>query len=136
MSKDTVSFVTVEGWPRPKGYANGAIGTGRVLHVAGQIGITADGVIVSDEGLPGELAQALDNVLAVVRAAGGEPHHIASMTIYVIDVESYYQSSHGIGAVWRARMGKHFPAMAVVGVTRLYESSASIEIQAVAHLPS
>ncbi len=135
MSKDTVSFVNVPGWPRPKGYANGAIGKGRVLHVGGQIGTNENGMIVSDDGLTGELAQALDNVIAVVRAAGGEPHHIASMTIYVLDVETYYHSGGAIGAMWRERMGKHFPAMAVLGVTRLYESSASVEIQAVAYLP-
>ena len=135
MSKDTISFVDVPGWPRPRGYANGTIAQGRVLHVAGQIGIDADGVIVSDDGVVSEMAQALDNVLAVVRAAGGQPHHIASMTIYCTDVESYYQSGAGLREVWKARLGKHYPAMALIGVTRLFESSASIEIQAVAYLP-
>jgi enamine deaminase RidA (YjgF/YER057c/UK114 family) len=134
-AKDTVSLVTVPGWPRPKGYANGAIGQGRVLHVAGQIAITPEGMI-SDDGLVAEFALALDNVLAVVRAAGGEPHHVASMTIYLTDVQDYYESPQGLGMVWRERFGKHFPAMAVVGVTRLYEQSAHVEIQAVAYLPS
>ena len=135
MSKDTVSFVTVPGWPRPQGYANGAIGSGRVLHVAGQIAMTPDGAIMDEDGLPGEVAQALDNVLAVVRAAGGGPEHIASMTIYVTDAEAYRQNAASIGAVWRERMGKHFPAMAVIGIHNLYEQGANVEIQAIAYLP-
>jgi enamine deaminase RidA (YjgF/YER057c/UK114 family) len=135
MSKDTVSFVTVPGWPRPQGYNNGAIGSGRVLHVAGQIAMTPEGTIYDGDGLTGEVAQALDNVLAVVGAAGGGPEHIASMTIYVTDAEAYRQSGEGIGAVWRQRMGKHFPAMAVIGIHNLYESGANVEISAVAYLP-
>jgi enamine deaminase RidA (YjgF/YER057c/UK114 family) len=132
---DTIAIVTVPDWPRPKGYANGVIGHGRVLHVAGQIAATPDGDIASNDGVVAEFAQALDNVLAVVRAAGGEPRHIASMTVYVTDVEAYYDSPHGLGEAWRERMGKHYPAMAVVGVPRLYERSAHVEIQAVAYLP-
>ena len=135
MSKDTVSFVTVPEWPRPQGYANGAIGAGRVLHVAGQIAMTPDGGIADEEGLPGEVAQALDNVLAVVRAAGGAPVHIASMTIYVTDAEADRRNSSSIGAVWRERMGKHFPAMAVIGIHNLYEKGANVEICAIAYLP-
>jgi enamine deaminase RidA (YjgF/YER057c/UK114 family) len=134
-SKATVSFVTVPEWPRPKGYANGTIGQGRVLHIAGQIATDADGDLQSEDGVVVEFAQALDNVLAVLRAAGGQPHHIASMTVYVTDADAYYRSGEGLGQVWRERLGKHFPAMAVVGVTRLYESAAHVEIQAVAYLP-
>jgi len=133
--KETVTFVTVPEWPSPKGYANGALGQGRVLHVAGQIGIDSDGVIASDDGVVSEMAQALDNVLAVVRAAGGAPQHIASMTIYCTDVERYYQAGRSLRQVWKQRLGDHYPAMALIGVTRLFESSAAIEIQAVAYLP-
>ncbi len=135
MSKDTVSFVSVPHWPRPVGYSNGALGAGRVLHVAGQIGVDAEGRLNDEFGLPGEFAQALDNVLMVVKAAGGEPRHIASMTVYVTDPRHYRDAAGAIGEEWRARMGKHFPAMALVGVAALYEPSAHVEIQAVAYLP-
>lgn len=135
MSKDTVSFVTVADWPRPIGYANGAIGQGRVLHIAGQIATDETGAIQSDDGLAAEVGQALDNVLAVLRAAGGEPRHIASMTVYVTDPENYRDCAPTIGRVWRERMGAHYPAMALVGVTRLYERGAHVELQAVAYLP-
>ena len=133
--KDTLTFVEVPGWPRPRGYANGAVGQGRVLHVAGQIATAPDGTLLAGEGLPAEFGAALDNVITVVRAAGGEPHHIASMTVYVTDVQAYVDAPEAIGDAWRARMGKHFPAMALVGVTRLYERAAHVEIQAVAYLP-
>jgi enamine deaminase RidA (YjgF/YER057c/UK114 family) len=135
MSKDTVSFVEVPGWPRPRGYANGVVGQGRTLHVAGQIAMRPDGSLRCDEGFAAEFGLALDNVIAVVRAAGGAPHHIASMTIFCTDVKAYTEAPEGVGDEWRARMGKHFPAMALVGVTRLVEPSAHVEIQAVAYLP-
>ncbi|HTJ45126.1 MAG TPA: RidA family protein [Kofleriaceae bacterium] len=132
---NTISFVTVPEWPRPKGYANGAIGQGRVLHIAGQIASTPDGRIANEDGLVGEMDQALDNVLAVLRAAGGEPQHIASMIVYTTDVQAYEDNAMSIGRVWREKMGNHYPAMALFGVTRLYEKSASLELVAVAYLP-
>ena len=85
--------------------------------------------------MPGEVGQALDNVIAVVAAAGGEPHHIASMTVYVTDPQHYKDAAESIGVAWRARMGRHYPAIALVGVAALYEPSAHVEIQAVAYLP-
>lgn len=127
--------VEVPGWPRPKGYANGVVGQGRVLFVAGQIGWTPEGQFVARD-LVGQLDQALANVLAVVRAAGGDAEHVASMTIYVTDIEAYRQSLPAIGGVWRARMGKVFPAMALVAVTALVEPEAVVEVQAQAILPA
>ena len=135
MTTDTITLVSVPGWPRPRGYANGAVGQGRVLHVAGQIGVDPEGRLVQSEGLVGEFAQALHNVVAVVRAAGGDPCHIASMTIYTTDVQGYRDAPEGLGDAWRAHLGKHYPAIALVGVTRLYEAAARVEIQAVAYLP-
>ncbi len=132
MSGSNISVVAVPGWPRPKGYANGVVGTGRVLHVAGQIGLDGEGML--GESLVEQFAIALDNVLAVVAAAGGAASDIASMTVYVTDMEQYRNSPGGLGAVWRERFGKHFPAMALVGAAGLYEQGALVEIQAIAHL--
>ncbi len=125
--------VVVEGWPTPRGYSNGRIGSGRVLHVGGQIGWTPDGVFVAQD-LVGQFAQTLDNVLAVVRAAGGEPTDIASMTVFVTNIPDYRAATRELGTIWRARLGRHYPAMALVGVTELVERSALVEIQAVAYL--
>jgi enamine deaminase RidA (YjgF/YER057c/UK114 family) len=121
--------VEVPGWPRPRGYANGMVGEGRVLYVAGQIGWQSDGSWAHDD-LAGQFGQALENVVAVVRAAGGEVANIASLTVYVTDVEVYRRDHKAVGAAYRAVLGKHFPAMALVGVTMLVEPRALVEIQA------
>jgi enamine deaminase RidA (YjgF/YER057c/UK114 family) len=124
----------VEGWPAPSGYANGVVGGARVLHVAGQIGNDPVTGAFAD-GLAAQFGRALDNVLAVVRAAGGAAEHIAAMTVFVTDMDGYRASRKQIGGEWRARLGTHYPAMALVGVAALYERAALVEIQAVAHLP-
>lgn len=130
----TLHFVEPPGWPRPRGYANGVVGEGRTLYVAGQIGWELDGSFASDD-LADQFARALDHVLDVVRAAGGAAHHIARMTIYVTDLPAYRASAPAIGAAWRARLGKHYPAMALVGVAGLVEPRAKVEIEATAVLP-
>lgn len=131
---ERLEFVQVQGWPRPRGYSNGVVIEGRTLHVAGQVGWDASGAFVAKD-LPGQFAQALDNVIAVVRAAGGQPTSIAHMRVYVTDLDAYRASLAEIGAAWRARLGKHFPAMALVGVAGLVEREALVEIEAVAALP-
>jgi enamine deaminase RidA (YjgF/YER057c/UK114 family) len=116
----------------PKGYANGRIGHGPVLHVAGQVG-WVDGTFAAKD-LAGQFAQALDNVLAVLKAAHAHPDDVAEMTIYVTDIAAYRAARKELGPIWRARMGNHFPAMALVAVTALVEAEAVVEIQAIAYL--
>lgn len=118
--------------PVPKGYADGRIGKGPVLHVAGQVG-WKNGVFEAKD-LVGQFAQALDNVLGVLGAAHGHVADLAEMTIYVTDVAAYRTARRALGPVWRERMGTHFPAMALVGVAALVEPEALVEIQAVAYL--
>ena len=129
--------IDVEGWPPPLGYANGLCTRGqgeRVLFVAGQVGWQPDGKFTTDD-LAEQFAQALDNVLSVVRAAGGEPSSVARMTVYVTDLDAYRSSTRAIGQAWRARMGRHFPAMALLGVAGLVEKGAKVEIEATCILP-
>ena len=126
-----VEPVLVPGWPAPRGYANGMIGAGRTLCVAGQIGWDAQGVFHTDD-LIAQFDQALANVVAVVTAAGGAVTDLASMTIYVTDIEGYRARLKELGPVWRARLGKHFPAMALVEVAGLLEPRALVEIEATA----
>lgn len=130
MSTDDVVVMT---WPNPRGYSNGRIGRGRVLHVAGQVGWTPDGTFEAKD-LVGQFAVALGNVLAVVQAAGGNPTDIAEMTVYVTDIPAYRAARKQLGPIWRERMQTHFPAMALVGVSALVEPEALVEIQAVAYL--
>lgn len=128
-----IRTVQPEGWQRPKGYANGVAFTGETLHIAGQVGWDASEKMVSDT-LAGQFAQALENVITIVRAAGGEPSNIVSMIVYVTDVDAYRASTKEIGDAWRSKMGKHYPAMALIGVKELLEPGAIVEICAVAAL--
>lgn len=122
------------GWPRPKGYANGVEAEGRLVFVAGQIGWSPDGRF-EETTLPGQFRQTLDNTLAVLREAGAGPEHIARMTWYLTDKRTYLATLPEIGAIWREKMGKNYPAMAVVEVTALIEDAALIEIETMAVLP-
>ena len=129
----TAREVTVPGWPLPRGYANGRVGEGATLHVGGQIGWDEHRAFPPGGLLP-QLARALDNVLAVVRAAGGAPEDIASMTVFVTSIDDYRAAVRALGPVWRERMGRHYPAMALVAVTALVEPEAVVEIQAIASI--
>jgi enamine deaminase RidA (YjgF/YER057c/UK114 family) len=129
----TTREVTVPGWPAPKGYANGRTGAGPALHVGGQIGWDEHGAFAAG-GLVPQFGKALDNVVAIVRAAGGGPEDIAAMTVYVTNIADYRAAQRVLGPVWRERMGRHYPAMALVAVTALVEPDAVVEIQAIAHL--
>jgi enamine deaminase RidA (YjgF/YER057c/UK114 family) len=137
MSEDNggIRFVDVPGWPRPRGYSNGVVApSGRTLYIAGQIGWNEQQVFAARD-FAGQFAQALDNVLAVVRAAGGRPESVVKMTVYVTDLRAYRDAARALGAVWRDRFGKHYPVMALVGVAGLVEESALLEIETTALLP-
>ena len=123
-----------EGWARPIGYANGVAAQGRLIFVGGQIGWNGQCQFETDEFV-GQVRQTLENVVAVVRAAGAEPHHITSMTWYFTDKREYLDNLKGIGQAYRDVIGKHFPAMAAVQVVALVEDRAKIEIQAHAVIP-
>lgn len=129
-----MKIIHPEGWAPAKGYANGVLAEGRVLFIAGQIGWDAQQRFV-DGGFLKQFDQALANVIAVVEAAGGEIGHIARMVIYVTSIEEYRESQEALGPIWRARMGRHFPAMALVAVSALVERQACVEIEAHAVLP-
>jgi enamine deaminase RidA (YjgF/YER057c/UK114 family) len=123
-----------QGWPRPKGYANGIEAEGRLVFVAGQIGWTPEGKFDATT-LLAQLAQTLDNTLAVLACANAGPEHIARMTWYITDKRAYLAALAEIGAIWREKMGKNYPAMAVVEVKALIEDAALIEIETTAVVP-
>ena len=129
----STDLVIVENWAVPKGYANGRIGRGPALHIAGQVGWNAQSVFEAQD-LVSQFAQALSNVIAVLHAAHGKVTDIAEMTVYVTDIEAYRAVRKELGPIWRERMQTHFPAMALVAVSGLVEPEALVEIQAVAYL--
>ena len=129
-----MKLVQPEGWPRPKGYSNGVLAEGKVLFIAGQIGWDTNEKLVSDELVP-QFAKALENVAAVLAAAGGKPEQLARVTIYVTDKTEYKRCTHAIGEAWRRVLGKVFPAMSLVQVADLLEDGALVEIEGLAVLP-
>lgn len=128
-----LELVNPESLPKPRGYNHGVGGTGRLLFVAGQIGWTADRTI--GPRFVDQFDQALANVLAVVRAARGDAGAIAKLTIFVTNTSLYTSALEEIGDRYRARMGRHYPAMTLVEVRALVEPSALVEIEAFAILP-
>jgi enamine deaminase RidA (YjgF/YER057c/UK114 family) len=117
----------------PKGWNNGMLAPadGRILFVAGQTARDATGKVPA-VGFVEQFGRALDNVLAVVREAGGGPEHVGRLTIYVTDLNAYRTSLTPLGDVYRRLMGRHYPAMALVQVTGLVDPNAVVEIEATA----
>jgi len=129
-----MTSVNPEGWPRPHGYSNGMRARGEILAIAGQIGWDASQKLVPGGFVP-QFEQALANVVAVLRAAGGAAEHLVSLTIFITDRTAYHGALGEVGEVYRRIVGKHYPAMALVIVAGLLEPHAMVEIQGLAVLP-
>jgi enamine deaminase RidA (YjgF/YER057c/UK114 family) len=125
--------VNPAGLGAPKGYSHGVLApaASRILFVAGQIGWDGDQRLVAG-GFVAQFEQALRNVLAVVREAGGGPESICRMTVYVVDKRRYSAALRDVGEAWRRVLGRQFPAMALVEVSGLLEPGAEVEIEATA----
>jgi len=116
----------------PRGWNNGVLAPrdGRLLFIAGQSGWRDTDA--TPPGFVEQFAEALDRTLAVLRAAGGQASDVARMTVFVTDVAAYRAARRALGEVWRARFGKHFPAMALLEVSGLVERGAMVEIETTA----
>lgn len=115
----------------PKGFSHAVVGTGTTVFLAGQTALNPDGVIVG-ETVVEQFEQALSNLLASLRAAGGEPADLASLTIYLVDIDDYKAHGREIGRVWKKLLGSHYPATAGIGVARLWDKEALVEVQGMA----
>jgi enamine deaminase RidA (YjgF/YER057c/UK114 family) len=122
------------GWKRPSGYSNGIAAQGRMVFVAGQIGWDENHTF-ADESMAGQVAQTLRNTIAVLAEAAAGPQHIVRMTWYITSRSEYLAQRDEIGKAWKEIIGKHFPAMAVVEVSALIESTAKVEIETTAVVP-
>ena len=123
-----------EGWPRPKGYANGVSVRGRQVFVAGMVGWTPEGVFLSDD-FAAQARLALENVVAVLRSADAKPEHITRMTWYVTSKREYLDAGRAVGAAFREIIGHFDIAMTAVEVTALMEDRAKVEIEVTAVVP-
>lgn len=118
---------------RPTGFAHAVVGSGTIVFLAGQTAMAPDGSIVGTD-VVSQFETALSNLLVALRAAGGAPNELASLTVYAVDLADYRRNAAQIGAVWRRLVGRDYPAMAAVGVTRLWDDDALVEVQGYAVL--
>lgn len=131
----TYRIVNPDALGQPRGWNHGMLSEkgGRILFVAGQTAGVVDGPVQGD--FVAQFRVALERVVAVVREAGGEPDLIGRMTIYVSNMDTYLESRKPLGEAYRAVMGQHYPAMALVEISRLTEPDMMVEIEATAVLP-
>ena len=129
-----IEYVNPPELGRPSGFSHATVARGRVVALAGQTALDADGRIVG-ETVVEQFEKALGNLLAALRAAGGGPKDLTSMTIYIVDMDDYKAQAREIGAVWQRLVGRHYPAMAGIGVDRLWDVEALVEVQGLAVLP-
>ena len=130
-----MDFLRPSGWPRGAGYTHGVAASGKVVFVSGQVGWDEKRRFTADD-LPGQVRMTLENIVAVLAAAGGGPEHVARMTWYVTDKREYVRRRKEIGEAYRLVMGLHYPAMSVVEVRGLVEDEALVEIEATAVVPA
>ncbi|MEM7044512.1 MAG: RidA family protein [Pseudomonadota bacterium] len=124
-----------EGWAPALGYANGMLMPDGTLHIGGQIGWNRDKQFVAKDFI-GQMEQALNNIVDIVRAAGGDVTDVGRLTWFVKDKTEYLDRQREVGEAYRRIFGKHFPAMSMIVINDLIEDEALIEIEATAYIPS
>jgi enamine deaminase RidA (YjgF/YER057c/UK114 family) len=130
-----IERVNPDGLARASGFSHAVVATGgRLVFLAGQTALNAAGVI-EGASVTEQFERALGNLLAALRATGGEPAHLASLTIYAVDLADYRAHASELGQVWRRLAGRDYPAMAAVGVSMLWDPAALVEIQGYAVIP-
>ena len=134
MTESPHQFLHPKGWKATPGYACGVAAEGRMLFLGGLIGWNADQEFETDD-FAGQVRQALENIVTVLAEGGAAPHHIVRMTWYVTDKREYLASLKAIGAAYKATIGRHYPAMALVQVVALVEDRAKVEIEVTAVVP-
>jgi len=124
----SIERINPEELAKPKGFSHAVIGHGTVVFLAGQTALNTEGRIVGD-GIVAQFEVAFGNLLAALRAAGGRPDQLAGLTVYITDMDDYKAHSREIGQVWRRLAGTDYPAMAGIGVSRLWDVEALVEVQ-------
>ncbi|MET9291619.1 RidA family protein [Streptomyces sp. NPDC003077] len=119
----------------PRGFSHAVrVTSGTVVFLAGQTALDGEGRIIGG-GVVEQFETALGNLLAAARAAGAGPGDLAKLTVFTVDVADYRRHSAAIGQVWKRLVGTAYPAMAVIGVARLWDETALVEIEGIAVVP-
>jgi Putative translation initiation inhibitor, yjgF family len=129
------AIVQPDGWPRPRGYSNGAVASGRFVVLAGQIGWNPVSGQFETTDFVGQTRQALTNIVALLLEGGARPRDLVRLTWFILDRDEYLAAGRDIGAVYRELIGDHYPPMSVVVVSGLLERQARVEIEATAVIP-
>jgi enamine deaminase RidA (YjgF/YER057c/UK114 family) len=136
VSPDAHEVVNPAELAAPSGFAHAVVSSGgRTVWLAGQTALDGTGRVVAPGDVVAQFERALANLLTALRAAGGEPGHLVTMTTYIVDVPDYRAHAREIGRVWRRLVGSHYPAMAGIGVARLWDDDALVEVQGAAVVP-
>ncbi|HET6213317.1 MAG TPA: RidA family protein [Micromonosporaceae bacterium] len=120
----------------PSGFSHAVVApAGRTVYLAGQTALDTNGQVVAVDDIVGQFERALSNLVTALRAAGGSPEHLVQVTIYIVDLPGYRMQAKAIGAVWRGLCGTDYPAAAGIGVNRLWDDDALVEISGIAVIP-
>jgi enamine deaminase RidA (YjgF/YER057c/UK114 family) len=139
MTTSDIGYTAIlpEGWARPRGFSHAVVATGsKSVRIAGQIGRAADQKQIpagTDAGTQWKVA--LENLVTVLKAAGGQPTHLVALRAYVTDIAEFNAAGAAIGTAWASTLGRHFPAMTLVQVAALIDPNAKVEIEGDAILP-
>jgi enamine deaminase RidA (YjgF/YER057c/UK114 family) len=117
----------------PSGFSHAVVATGTTVHLAGQTALDPSGAIVGGTVVD-QFERALANLLTALRAAGGSPADLVSVTVYIVDMDDYRAHAREIGRIWKRLVGTDYPAMAGIGVARLWDAEALVELQGTAVL--
>ncbi len=124
----TLDRINPDELARPAGFSHAVVGHGTAVFLAGQTSMAPDGTIIGTTVVD-QFEVALGNLLTALRAAGGTPDQLASLTVYVVDMDDYRAHAREIGQVWRRLVGSDYPAMAGIGISRLWDLEALVEVQ-------
>jgi enamine deaminase RidA (YjgF/YER057c/UK114 family) len=133
--REGVLLVQPDGWAKPRGYTNGAVASGKIVTVAGQVGWNPSTCLFEADDFAGQVRQTLHNLVDVLLAADARPHDLVRLTWYVVNRDEYIAASKQIGAAYREIIGNHYPPMSLVFVSGLLESQARVEIEGTAVIP-
>lgn len=135
MTDSPHQFLHPSHWKPAIGYSNGVAASGRMVFTGGIIGWNADQVFETDDFV-GQVEQALKSIVEVLACAGARPEHLVRLTWYVTDKREYLANLKALGHAYKAVIGRHYPAMALVQVVGLVEDRAKVEIEATAVIPA
>ena len=133
--REGAAIVQPEGWAEPRGYTNGAVASGKIVTIAGQVGWNPSTGAFEAEDFAGQVRQALHNLVDVLLAADARPHDLVRLTWYVVNRDEYVAAKKEIGAAYREIIGNHYPPMSLVFVSGLLEQQARVEIEGTAVIP-